>query len=125
MCVSVCRCSRRIVKHCLRQGISPDVRNNAGETVVHTMAGRRPYAKQLELIEYMAHHGCDMELRDNQGRTALFNAAATGRTDILGSLYDMEADVSGRAVLVVLSCDGCCCERVVTVFCGCVGVCAD
>ena len=81
------------MKHCLRQGISPDVRNNKGETVIHTMSQRRPYPKQLELIDYMAHHGCDIEARDLLGQTALFLAASQGRTDILGSLYDMEADV--------------------------------
>jgi ankyrin repeat protein len=86
-------CSRRIVKLCLRWGISPASQNHAGRTCIHTMVEQRTYPKQLELIEYMAYHGCDMETRDGDGRTALALACSVGRTDIMDLLLRMEAEV--------------------------------
>ena len=102
--VGVCVRSRRIVKLCLRNGIPPDARNHGGETCVHTMCARRPYAKQLELVEYMAHHGCDAETQDLQGRTAMHVACSQGRTDLIDSLVNMGAEVRSIGHLPVAGC---------------------
>jgi ankyrin repeat protein len=72
--------------------------------VLHTMVQRRPYPKQLELMDYMAHHGCDLEDRDSLGQTPFFIAASQGRTDLMKDLVHMEADVRLRVLVPLAFC---------------------
>ena len=85
--------SRRIVKLCLRYGVDANAQNHLGDTVIAAMCRKRTYPKQLELIEYMAFHGTDIETKNYVGQTALAVAASMGRTDILEKLVSLEADV--------------------------------
>ena len=75
--------SKRIVKLCLRNGLDPNHAAFDGTTALHMMCEARPYAKQVELLEYLLSHGADPDVQDLEGRTPVYVAATCGRSDLI------------------------------------------
>ena len=48
----------------------------------------------LEVVQYILSRGVDLEAKDSKGRTALFNAALVGYTDVIQALLRAGADIN-------------------------------
>ena len=49
--------------------------------------------QNMVMVEFLVEHGCDVEVRDREGRTGLFAAVAVGHSNIVEYLVDQGADV--------------------------------
>lgn len=64
-----------------------------GETVLHYLVRK---SSQTEIINYFLNKGVDINKTDNDGNTALMNAASTRDTEALGLLLSKVKDVNAK-----------------------------
>jgi hypothetical protein len=75
----------------LKQGISPNEKNNFGVPLI-VLAAARLDKEGLNIIETLLDKGADINARDNNGETALFAAARIGNMDVVNFLLKHNID---------------------------------
>ncbi|NRA37581.1 MAG: ankyrin repeat domain-containing protein, partial [Planctomycetes bacterium] len=89
------------LKSLLEYNADREALTKSGESVLHyACAGK----KRLEIIKYLIEIGCDVNLKDKNGRTPLFNAVSIGEKDIVNFLLGNKAspdvkDTEGKTPL--------------------------
>ncbi|KAI0027853.1 ankyrin repeat-containing domain protein, partial [Vararia minispora EC-137] len=83
-----------IVRFFLDLGVHIDVRNERGQTALHSAAGRSFDRSSAFVVQTLLQLGASIEERDAQGRTALQLAAYSGIKDVVEVLLKSGADVN-------------------------------
>lgn len=71
--------------------LKPTVISTEGQTVLHNLARK---SNQIEIINYFINKGVDVNKADNDGNTALMNAAAGPNTEALELLLSKVKDIN-------------------------------
>jgi ankyrin repeat protein len=86
--------SRTVMEHLLRHGADVGIKNAYGQTPLHTVADW--YPEDLGLIakaKLLVDFGADPNARDENGKSALHVAAASGRKNIMEVIIEQAANV--------------------------------
>ncbi|KAI0027849.1 ankyrin repeat-containing domain protein, partial [Vararia minispora EC-137] len=83
-----------IVHFFLDLGVHIDVRNERGQTALHSAAGPPFDCSRVLVVQTLLELGAGIEERDAQGRTALQLAAYSGIKDVVEVLLKRGADVN-------------------------------
>ncbi|KAL1866292.1 hypothetical protein VTK73DRAFT_4822 [Phialemonium thermophilum] len=90
---AVVREQKDVVKSLLKGGANPNIANGKGQTPLH-MAARKGNLQLLELL--LVDDTVDIDSRDIDGRTPLYEACKWGRTNVVEELIKYGADVNAK-----------------------------
>ena len=79
----------QIVRSLLEAGADPDLTTHSGYTPLHIAA-----ARDADIVNLLIDHGANVHIFDNEGHSALTEAARNGLEDIVESLLEKGVDVN-------------------------------
>jgi len=88
------------VKKAIADGANVNARDNSGNALNHATANRMPRAHLIGghkgIVELLIAAGADVNVKNQRGRTPLYDAAIWDRKDIAKLLFDAGADVNAK-----------------------------